>query len=97
MTATLNERMAQAARLTRAGRLTEALALLKGGAGPALAAAPGAIGAIADAVRRTLDRPASHAPEPVTARGARFDRGSYADAAGSRTYRLYIPSRAAGS
>src|SRR5215210_1075217 len=75
----LHDPMTEATRLTRAGRLTEATAL----------------------IQRTLGRqpgpgPAGPTPagpgRPETPAGVRLLDGSYRNAAGSRSYRLYVPS-----
>ena len=75
----LHDPMTEATRLTRTGRLTEATAL----------------------IQRTLGRqpgpgPAGPTPagpgRPETPAGVRLLDGSYRNAAGSRSYRLYVPS-----
>lgn len=138
MTSGIPREMAEAARLTRSGKLAEATALIQrllagGGAGSPVA--PGASkGTIIDAeyeavevspkpstasgnldadarlragLGETLRRLAAkmrapgvgidvgigrrHAPEPLPA-GATFATASYANAAGTRDYKLYVPS-----
>ncbi|HEX4555594.1 MAG TPA: PHB depolymerase family esterase [Xanthobacteraceae bacterium] len=112
----MNVNMAEITRLTRAGRLAEAMALLRGRAAqPDSSAAPKAVDAQALAVRpqglrkfvdglgklgarpHGLLRP--HAPsEPISLpEGARFEERAYANEAGSRTYKLYVPSRYSGA
>jgi poly(hydroxyalkanoate) depolymerase family esterase len=104
--------MTEATRLTRAGRLKEAMALLRG-ALPAMAApsnsapVPGIQQQIPTGLRGLFERvrqPAAGgglggfpapalrlAPAPLPA-GATFQEHSYANAAGSRSYKLYVPS-----
>ncbi|HEU4898966.1 MAG TPA: PHB depolymerase family esterase, partial [Actinomycetota bacterium] len=75
----LHDPMAEATRLTRAGRLTEATALIQQTLG-----------------RQPGPRPAGATPtgpgRPEPPAGARLLDGSYRNAAGSRSYRLYVPS-----
>ncbi len=95
--------MAEATRLTRAGRLSEATALLqrllhggKAAAGPAAAAAaepqqaPGILQRLLGGLRRL----ARSAPVPDTA--GRFIAESFTNGAGTRAYKLYIPANAGG-
>jgi poly(hydroxyalkanoate) depolymerase family esterase len=109
--------MMKAMRLTRRGRLQEAMAVLGGTpvrSGSASAANGGAAGsssgspipsmlpgglteswhrmADAGAARRTGTRPASKPMVPVP-HGAEFVARQFANAAGSRDYKLYVPSR----
>jgi poly(hydroxyalkanoate) depolymerase family esterase len=108
--------MSEITRLTRAGRLAEALALLRGQpAQPVSSAAPKPAGQQGPALgprglRRFLDglgklgasphglshpRPPS---QPISLpEGARFDERVYANHAGSRSYKLYVPSRYSGA
>jgi poly(hydroxyalkanoate) depolymerase family esterase len=125
-------KMAEAARLTRAGRLTEATALLQrmfraeasvapaqepqiidAALGPAekadaplsrLATVPphlvGALRGLVDRIKRHTGLPAARVEQPVPAqvpeivpKGGKFIAASYSNPAGSRAYRLYIPSR----
>ncbi|MGD0608036.1 MAG: PHB depolymerase family esterase [Streptosporangiaceae bacterium] len=102
--------MAEATRLTRQGRLAEATALIQRTlAGPAAARpAPDAPPAgeetgwvnrrrmIPRRGTRSLRRP-HQAEAPATERAAgRFEACSYANGAGSRAYRLYVPAGPAG-
>ncbi|UIJ70449.1 PHB depolymerase family esterase [Aurantimonas sp. HBX-1] len=111
--------MMEVMRLTRRGRLNEAMAMLggtgrKSGSGaaaedraatPRPRAAPSAFPAglaerwrrMADAgaVRRTGAEPASPHDVPVPA-GARFETRLFANTAGTRDYKLYVPSKPAG-
>lgn len=108
----------EATRLTRAGRLTEALAMLQKGLVPPKSAQgstggegagpvqepPAGLSAAAGApkmpagLRSMFDRLArrearrTDGPTQVPA-GARFEARSYANAAGARAYKLYVPSR----
>jgi len=140
MTAFRMAKMAEATRLTRLGRLTEAMAVLRGrstsdsppDAPAAPAGAPemeildlqppsapgGAWGAVPQAgppengspaapggARRQyarpkgrpvglegLMRPQGRPSAPPIPAGARFDEATFTNAAGSRTYKLYVPS-----
>jgi poly(hydroxyalkanoate) depolymerase family esterase len=72
--------MAEATRLTRGGRLAEATALIQ----RALGRGPGPT--------ETPPRP-DHAPPPGRpGPGGRFLDGTYRNAAGARSYKLYVPS-----
>ena len=77
--------MMEATRLTREGRLDEAMEVLRG----ALAGAPSS--PVVRGLDGVLGRAVGRAPIPVPD-GARFDERSYANAAGSRAYKLYVPS-----
>lgn len=106
----MDSMMIEATRLTRAGRLKEAMGVLRG----ALAGAPRSTAAFAGGalerpaestppggIRKFLDRlgrlrpargPAARwAPAPLPD-GAQFSEHSYANAAGRRSYKLYVPS-----
>ena len=80
----MKDDMAEATRLTRGGRLTEATALIQRAlgrrAGPATAPAP------APEAPRPTPRPSRPGP------GGQFLDGSYRNAAGTRGYKLYVPS-----
>jgi poly(hydroxyalkanoate) depolymerase family esterase len=84
--------MAEATRLTREGRLNEATRLIQ------TCLIQGHLGADG---RSLAPRPAPHAraqrrsPRPAAGPG-QFLTSSYANAAGSRTYRLYVPSTSTG-
>jgi poly(hydroxyalkanoate) depolymerase family esterase len=76
----MQDDMAEATRLTRGGRLAEATALIQ----RALGRGPGPT--------KTPPRPGP-APEPGRpGPGGRFLDGTYQDAAGTRSYKLYVPS-----
>jgi len=99
MTLRFKSGMAEATRLTRQGRLSEALAVLRG--------------ALSGTAASSADRPAERAPasrfrfpgRPVTParpgvippvpEGARFETRSFTGPSGTRTYRLFVPSRPA--
>ena len=97
----LYARMAEATRLTRAGRLADATALIRGlfrkakssdvadGREPRPVEVPLRDRPFADREppRRPFVQPKAPLPD-----GARFEQRIYANAAGSRTYKLYIPS-----
>jgi poly(hydroxyalkanoate) depolymerase family esterase len=97
--------MQEATRLTREGRLEEAMALLRGAPMPATATAtePGAkTKAFASllermpklsALKRGSAAPAPSVPVPD---GARFEERTHAGAAGARPYKVYTPSGYAG-
>ncbi|WP_433801241.1 extracellular catalytic domain type 1 short-chain-length polyhydroxyalkanoate depolymerase [Actinomycetospora sp. CA-084318] len=74
-------RMAEATRLTRAGRLTEAMSVLQG-AGTAFPTMPGAFAAARAA-----------APHPLS---GRVSRGSVSGPAGTRDHRLVVPTTRPG-
>ena len=116
MSFNMNLNMAEITRLTRAGRLAEAMALLRGRpAPPNSSAAPKPVDPQGPALgpqglRRFLDglgklgaspqglaHPRPPTPPISLPDGARFDERVYANHAGSRTYKLYIPSRYGGA
>jgi len=89
----IDSTMAEATRLTRAGRLSEATALLRRNAGIAAgtteAAKPGfdVIDLVAEPVQ-----PTTPAREPTAAAGSgRMVAGSFTCPAGSRAFKLYVP------
>jgi len=90
--------MTEVTRLTRAGQLGEAMALLQGGRAKAPAPTlrpltlPGFSGKLAGLLGRTGITPA---PTPIPS-GARFEEHSFSNAEGRRAYKLYVPSGAAG-
>jgi poly(hydroxyalkanoate) depolymerase family esterase len=113
----MNLNMAEITRLTRAGRLAEAVALLRGrppqphsseapqafDARPNRAALSGDSPPSPEGLRKFLDRLGKFGARPLTRPhppnvqtfvpdGARFEERAYANHAGSRTYKLYIPS-----
>ncbi len=99
----LQTSMAEALRLTRAGNLTEAMALLRttldgGGAPPATPAgqppADGVIDLVPDRVAVT-PKAAAAAAAPRAAGVARFEARTHAGPAGSIGYMLYRPATAA--
>jgi poly(hydroxyalkanoate) depolymerase family esterase len=91
--------MAGAIRLTRQGRLKEAVAALRGKTG---AAAPVAAAAPADGVSQFVDEAlrmfkmpaapvqAASQPRPGPA-GGRFETRSFSNAAGTRNYKIFVP------
>lgn len=102
-----DDELAEATRLTREGRLAEATALLQrrlSGAGPLPGLEPDkgggpglrarlaeALGGLAQRLRRPGGKE-EPAPEPVLPEGARFLARTYTNGAGTRGYRLYLPS-----
>ncbi len=79
--------MIRVTRLTRAGRLKDAMALLRGVLKPGAAAPPaldlaGSFGALA-----------RHGGKPHPIPGARFETRSFESPIGKRTYKLFIPSK----
>jgi poly(hydroxyalkanoate) depolymerase family esterase len=101
----MQDAMAEATRLTRAGRLVEATALIKQTLGNRTAAPPPASSGPATwgtgepapgpSRLRTLPPPPPLPPAEAPA-GGRFVDATYTNAAGSRDYKLYIPSGYAG-
>lgn len=97
---TTMQRMMEATRLTRAGNLNEATALLKDvfsggaaqGAAPASPAAAGVATRIAESFAGALKPAAVDTPA-----GARFTEQTYTDAHGQRAYKLFVPSGYDGS
>lgn len=86
--------MMEATRLTREGRLAEATALLQGGPVPARA---GLEELLTRLRRKGRASPGAHTPnEPEPHLPGRWLDGSYANSAGEREYRLYVPSGYAG-
>jgi poly(hydroxyalkanoate) depolymerase family esterase len=79
--------MMEATRLTRTGRLAEAAALLRRGVGVGVGAEPPRPGTPRNWYTRV---------EPEPALPGRWLAGSYANSAGAREYRLYVPSRYSG-
>jgi poly(hydroxyalkanoate) depolymerase family esterase len=81
--------MTEVTRLTNQGKLGEAMALLQGGKSPASArpaklwplSVPGKIASL---------------PRPATAPGARFEERGFSNQAGTRAYKLYVPSSYTG-
>jgi poly(hydroxyalkanoate) depolymerase family esterase len=94
MNALSKDDMLKATKLTRAGRLKEALGVLRG----ALSPQPGKPGpSLLDrlgsfARQTTAPRPA---PAPASP-GARFESRTFSNEAGQRAYKLYIPSTGGG-
>jgi len=98
--------MKEVTRLTRGGKLGEAMALLQGGRTTAPPPAPSlhsplTLPAFSGKLSGLLGRlPAGRtgiapAPAPIPA-GARFEEFSFSNQAGSRAYKLYVPSLYAG-
>jgi poly(hydroxyalkanoate) depolymerase family esterase len=111
----MQEGMAEATRLTRAGRLEEATALIQrtlgGGISPGTFAAPaetaarstapialpGALtGGVSPVIEPDSLRMRARTPEPEVALAGQFVAGSFTNSAGTRAYRLYVPSGATG-
>ena len=95
----------EATRLTREGRLREALDVLGGGAplqaGATDAAAQAVLGSgFLSRLRRLAQAPVGrHAPRPAPPPmpgGARFLEKSFSNAAGTRAYKVYVPSTYVG-
>lgn len=94
--------MKEVTRLTRGGQLGEAMALLQGGRSKVPSPAPtlGSFtlpdlsGKLAGLLGRAGIAPAS-VPAAIPA-GARFEEHGFSNEAGSRAYKLYVPSSAAG-
>jgi poly(hydroxyalkanoate) depolymerase family esterase len=94
----LHDPMAEATRLTRAGRLTEATALIQRSLGRqpgptpagATSAAPGWPGGGPDPAAAASAASGRRRPGPGA--GTRLLDGSYRNAAGTRGYKLYVPS-----
>ncbi|MDQ3510626.1 MAG: PHB depolymerase family esterase [Pseudomonadota bacterium] len=113
MNAINRQAMAEAARLTNEGRLEEATAVLLGTRKQASPASPaphmpkpaGAavlrdlLGRVAKVpLARGLKRPQPGIRTPeVLPQGARFEERQFSNAAGSRNYKLYVPSRSANA
>lgn len=114
MNAKLKSDLTEATRLTREGRLLEAMALLRGangtaGSGDSPRSSPssgmGGLRAFFDTLRQRgapsrVFGPAqgqqSRTPRVPLPEGARFDELSFANEAGSRLYKIYVPSGYAG-
>lgn len=105
MNAIHRQAIAEAARLTGEGRLEEATALLLGARNQAaLALTPGQVakpagGAILRGLRDRVPKVPlarglkGQSPGSTTPAGARFEERAFSNAAGSRNYKLYVPSR----
>ena len=96
MNAVSKDDMIKATQLTRAGRLKEAMAVLRGALPAAQAPVIPAPAAAAPAPRNLLDRLGDLVRQPAappTAAGARFEARTFEGPAGSRAYKLFIPSR----
>lgn len=104
--------MREVTRLTRAGKLGQAVRLLQGHDSEPQPAAPpgdaartaerlaGASRQISALVSRAVQGQGSVTPQrrtsPPAPEGARFETRAFANAAGSRSYKIYVPSGAAG-
>lgn len=99
----INPSLFEATRLTRAGRLTEAVALLRSGLGDVTSPAQptAAVGEVIDLVPenvtwspRPRTKPAGpHHPDgqPASPNAGRFVSRSFSNEAGSRAYKVYMP------
>jgi poly(hydroxyalkanoate) depolymerase family esterase len=97
MNAVSKDDMIKATQLTRAGRLKEAMAVLRGAL--PLPPNPAAPAATPPSPRNLLDRLghfARRAVPPPVSPGARFESRDFTCPAGSRSYKLFIPSRYRG-
>lgn len=112
MSSEFSSGMAEAARMTRSGRLAEATdliqRLLRGGAPSSATPAPRDAApmprarrpGLRETIRRLVERARAVEvrdllpPLPVV-EGARFEAASFANAAGQRDYKLYVPASAA--
>ena len=96
--------MGEVTRLTREGRLKEAMALLRGRVAPQAQDEAGSVapqagkwwGAFGEAGLRPAPRTFEEAA-PSVAPGARWESRSFSGTAGRRTYKLYVPSRYDGT
>src|SRR5687768_12266476 len=94
--------MQEATRLTREGRLEEAMAVLRGAPAPLAAqsgAKPKALASLLERMPKldALKRgPLKPAPVIAVPDGARFEERTHAGAAGARPYKVYTPSGYAG-
>ena len=102
MNAIFNDKMQKATELSRAGRLKEALALMRGPAAPpAPAQKPSMLDRLAAFTRRAPSPTPADTPAPATAPhrepprppGARFEPRNFTCAHGTRAYKLFVPSR----
>jgi poly(hydroxyalkanoate) depolymerase family esterase len=106
MTLTFSKRMAEATRLTKSGRLQEALDMLQGAeaGGVTDSSKPaggqvlrtGVLSGLGAVLRRVMDQSVRPLDEPAAGNptAKRFERYSFSNEAGARDYRLYEPSRA---
>lgn len=85
--------MAEATRLTREGRIPEAMTLIQGslGSSEAPVSVPDVPGPRLQATKQIRTRRGARVA-PSGPPGSRFLSAQYANAAGSRTYKLYIPT-----
>ena len=92
--------MTEATRLTRAGRLAEATALIQQNLGGTTTAtlpeeqqpADGRLARLRTAARRLIPAASEAPPAGATAPAGRFLQRTHTGPAGERTYRLYVPS-----
>ena len=84
--------MAEVTRLTRAGRLIEAMALLRGGGADAREHPKGAWPSGGKGFKRPRARAGSNRHAPRVPDGADWTRGTHGCAEGARDYALYVPS-----
>lgn len=99
MTPRFTSGMAKATRLTRQGRLSEALAVLRGTlSGPAASSGDRPAERAPSSRFRLPGRPSAPARPgvvPPVPEGARFETRTFTGLGGTRTYRLFVPSRPA--
>jgi len=94
MNAILSEKMQKATQLTRAGRLKEALALLRGPDAPPAAPKPNLLDRLAAFTRRAPAPTPTQSPRhaPPHAPGGRFEPRNFTSEHGTRAYKLFIPT-----